>query len=314
MLKTAMIAAGSGGISALLSLGALAGSAGGAIVAYFTPLPLLLVGLGHGIIAASIAALSGVAMVALFGSVAAAGIYGGVHAFPSWLVVRQALARRQGPGEAAGEWQEIGSLLCLLAVLAAVAALAVALAGGGGAGVEQSVRKLLATVLGSSGAMLAEAQRAEIVERIVPLFIGASGATWVVMMVVNAVTAQAFLSRQGWNLRPSPKWSDLTLPDWMSWVLVASAVAALVSPGDAGYLARNLVLILAVPYFFLGLAVIHSLTRRLPSRGLLLTGFYVVLVIAFVAVSVAVAALGVIEQWGGVRRRFAGTGSTQGNE
>jgi hypothetical protein len=71
---------------------------------------------------------------------------------------------------------------------------------------------------------------------------------------------------------PTPNWSALTLPEWMSWPLVGTAVVALVSSGDVAYLAHNLVLIFAAPYFFLGLAVVHSLARLAPRKGFFVDG------------------------------------------
>jgi hypothetical protein len=47
---------------------------------------------------------------------------------------------------------------------------------------------------------------------------------------------------------------------------------------------------------------------------MLLAGFYVILGFAFPGVGVAVAALGVIEEWVGVRRRFAVAPPGQRNE
>jgi hypothetical protein len=79
-------------------------------------------------------------------------------------------------------------------------------------------------------------------------------------------------------------------------------------------MAHNLVLILAAPYFFLGLAVVHSLARLAPSKVFVLTTFYVALGVFFAFAGAAVVGLGVIEQWAGVRRRFVGAGPGQGSE
>lgn len=118
MVNGKMMAIGGGGLSAATSIAALSGSLAGAMFAYFTPLPLLAVGLGLGVSMVALAGVAGVALVGIFGGTAAAALYGGIHAFPSWLVVWQALLRR--PNAASGQpgWQPIGSVLCLLAMLA----------------------------------------------------------------------------------------------------------------------------------------------------------------------------------------------------
>ena len=63
-------------------------------------------------------------------------------------------------------------------------------------------------------------------------------------------------------------------------------------------------MILAVPYFFMGLSVIHALARRLTFPGTFLAAFYLVLIIS-VWIAVLVACVGAIEHWLGLRHRFA---------
>jgi len=109
----------------------------------------------------------------------------------------------------------------------------------------------------------------------------------------------------GRNLRPSPAYAETTLPQWVSWPLVAAAALSLVGSGDIQFLGRNLAMVLAVPFFFVGLAVVHALARRVAYKGLILISFYVVLVLSGWAM-VAVAGIGIAEQWFGVRNRFAG--------
>lgn len=312
MLKAGVIALGGGGLSAAASVAALFGTSGGVVFAYLAPLPLLLVGLGLGSGATAIATAAGILAVAVLGGVPAAGVYGGMHAFPSWLIVHQMLMQKPAGGGATS--RSVGSVLCWLAVVGGVIATVTAVVGRGEAGIEGSVRELLAGAASMAAPNLADVDRETFVGYLAPLFIGASGVTWMLMLVVNAVLAQAFLARRGWNLRPTPNWSALTLPEWMSWPLVGTAVVALVSSGDMEYLAHNLVLIFAAPYFFLGLAVVHSLARLTPRKGFVLTAFYVTLGLFLAFAGAAVVGLGVIEQWAGVRRRFVGPGPGQGSE
>ena len=314
MLKAGVIAFGGGGLSAAATVAALLGVSGGVVFAYLAPLPLLLVGLGLGSGAAAIATATGVLTVAVFGGVPAAGVYGGMHAFPSWLIVHQVLMHQPGGGVVTGTVRSVGTILCRLAVLGAGIAVVAALASRGEGGIEESVRTLLKAVASMAAPELSEPERDTFVGYLAPLFIGMSGFTWLLMLVVNGALAQGVLARRGWNLRPTPNWSALTLPQWMSWPLVGTAVVALVSSGDLEYLAHNLVLIFAAPYFFLGLAVVHSLAQRVRRQGLVLGAFYVSLGLFFTFAGVAVAGLGVIEQWAGVRRRFVGPGRGQGSE
>lgn len=312
MYKAGVIAFGGGSLSAAASVAALFGTPGGVVFAYLAPLPLLLVGLGLGTGATAIAAVTGVLAVAVFAGVPAASVYGGMHAFPSWLIVHQMLTQRSA-GDVAPS-RSVGSVLCWLAVVGGVIASVTAVMSRGEAGIEGSIRELLGAAVSMAAPDLASTDIETFVSYLTPLFIGVSGVTWMLMLVVNGVIAQSILARKGWNLMPTPAWSALTLPDWMSWPLVSAALVALVSSGDLEYLAHNLVLILAAPYFFLGLAVVHSLARHAPGKGFILTAFYLTLVLFLAFAGIAVIGLGVIEQWAGVRRRFVGAGPGQGSE
>lgn len=314
MQKTALIAIGGGGLSAAASMAGLFGSPGGFVLAYLAPLPLLMVGLGLGSAAALVAAMTGVVGVALLGGVTSAAVYGGMHAFPSWLLVRQALIRPPGPNEQASDWFPVGTVLCCLAVLAAAIAVATVVAGRGEAGIEESVKTLLETAVSMAAPTLAEADRQTLAAFLAPMFIGMTAVTWLLMMTINSVLAQGLLSRRGWALRPTPRWSDLALPDWISWLLVAAAAVAVFGSGDVEYLALNLVIIFAAPFFFQGLAVVHTLARPFPARGLVLAAFYVALVLFLLFVGAAVAAVGIVEQWVGIRARIAKAGPPQRSE
>jgi hypothetical protein len=312
MLQTAIIAAGGGAISALVALLALSGYPGGAVLAYLASLPLLLVGLGLGAAVLPLAAAIGIGLVAASAGIAAASVYGGLHVLPSWLVVRVALAKTSAGTNASGEWYSAGAVLCWLTGLAAILVLIGAISAWGN--VEGSVREVLRSALAIAASALDSGDRDRMVAQIAPFFLGGMGVMWVTMIAVNGVLAQSLLVRAGRNVRPSPRWSNLSLPDWISFALVGAALIGLVADGDLRYLGRNLVLVFLVPYFFVGLAVIHGLARRMPAPGLLLAGFYVILGFAFPGMGAAVAALGVIEEWVGVRRRVAVAPPGQGNE
>jgi len=311
MHKTALIAIGGGGLSAMASM---AGP-----LAYFTPLPLLLIGLSLGPMAGLVAATTGVAAVALLGGIGLAGTYGGMHALPSWLVVRLAVMQSPSQDGSTTTWYPIGSVPCCLAVLgAAIASLTMVLISGN-SGFETYIRDVLQPLAATFAEISLEGERQRlqelVVEYLASVFVGMLGINWLLMITVNGVLAQALLSRRGWALRPTPHWSELTLPDWMSWLLVAAAAVALVASGDLEYLALNLAIIFAAPFILLGLAVVHTLVRPFPARGFVLAAFYIALVVFFMAFAgVAVAGLGVIEQWVGIRSRLAKAGPPQRSE
>jgi Predicted membrane protein (DUF2232) len=305
MGKTALLAVGGGGLSGAAVLAALAGSPIGVVLMYLAPLPLLFVGLGFGSSAFGFAAAVGLAVAIAFGGFVGAGLYAGMHVIPSWLIVQQALRPRASSPDG---WQPIGQVLAALTLLIAFVVASTAWVGRGAQGIEGEVRQLLTAVGQIAAPGLGEADQQALADQLTPLFLGFSAITWLVMMIVNAGLAQSLLAARGWNRRPSPRWSQLRLPGWLDWVLVGTAATALVSSGDASFLARNILMVLLTPYFFVGLAVAHVIARRAPMPGLVLAAFYLVLLVFFLIAAGVVAALGVVEQWIGVRNRLAVAG------
>jgi len=300
MAKTVMLAVASGVASALLA--GLHGLPSGIFLAFLAPLPLLIVGLGSGLGAAAVAVGCGLVLFALFGGgLFAAGVYSGTHAIPSWLMVQQSLLRR--PTQDGGiEWSSAGSVISTLAVFGAMVVCGIA--SFWSPGIEDNVRGAVAEMAGALAQAGIDMPLAQVADVLVPLLFGTAGAMWVMVLAVNGVIAQGLLTRGGNNLRPTPRWSSLTLPNWLSWLLVGTAVPALIFDGDLGYLARNAFVILVAPYFFLGLAVVHDLRRRLSLPGIVLLVFYVLLIWLLALIGPVVASVGVLEQWVGVRRRF----------
>ena len=115
--------------------------------------------------------------------------------------------------------------------------------------------------------------------------------------------AQGLLAKGKKNLRPSPRLRELMLPEWPSWALVGSAALALIGTGEIGYLGRNLFIVFAVPYFFLGLSVVHVLASSLRFPAMLLALVYLV-TLATGWFALVIGGIGILEQWVGLRRRI----------
>ncbi len=322
MPREALVAVSAGLASAIATMAFLSGTFFALGFVYMAPLPMLMAGLAYGPRATTIAALAGVMAMGMFGGPVTAGIFTIVHALPTWVVVKLALMPRPGTqggtsgsdGSLAVHWMAPGHVISVMAVFAA-GLLVVAASVGGDAGLSGYVAEHLDLVLGQMAPDLDATNRARIASAMTPLFPGAVATSWLVMVAINSTVAQGSLVRLGFNRRPSPSYVGLELPGWMSWPLVGAAVLALAGTGEWEYMGRNLAMVLALPYFFLGLAVFHTLARQVAATKPLLVVFYLVIVISVWA-ALVVAGVGVIEQWFGLRGRIAssGSGNTPAND
>lgn len=312
MSRHLLIALG-GGASAILSIAFVTGSPAMLFLANLAPLPLFLVGFGYGPVAGTLAVLIGLALSGILGGLLTAGMFGLVHAVPSWLAFRQALMRRTA-ADGTVTWYPLGAVLCWLTAFAAALLVVVALLSHGqGDSFRGSVSWYLGQIVQILLPVVSDAERDRILAALVPFFPGSAVVMWLAVIAGNGMLALAILAKSGQNLRPRPNAGDAVLPDWISWLMVAAAAVALLGSGDLEYIGRNLAMITAVPFFVLGVAVVHVLARRVGVHQPLLVAFYVVLFM-FGWARMAVVGLGLIEQWVGVRRHFAATNPVREDE
>lgn len=265
---------------------------------FFAPLPLFAVGLGLGfaqVVVAAAAAL--VVSLLLDGWIGL--LYAGMSlVLPVALLVRQALLARPD-GRGGLEWYPGGGLAVWLAGIgAALVAISVLLAARGSPeGAEAWLRDALRRALEALGFFSEDAQLAAAVDVLAPLAPGIAVATWLLFLVVNAVLAQAMLTRRGKNLRPAVDLAMFQLPGWLPIAVAAALAIGLVAGGDLGFAGRNLVVVGLVPYFLMGIAVVHVISRSWPGRGFALAVFYVLLLLFSWPMSVLLMILGVLEHW-----------------
>ncbi|MEE9318280.1 MAG: DUF2232 domain-containing protein [Rhodospirillales bacterium] len=312
MPKDTLIALGAGVLAALAATAFLSRAPGALMLVYFADLPLFMAGFAFGPQAAAIGGAAGFMTAGLIGGGLAAGVFGIMQALPVWLVVRQLLLQRPaavaGSAEPDGqiEWYPIGDTLCWLTFFAAAMLVVMTLTSlTGDQGLSVLVSTNLDEILKGLAPHWDEEHRASMVAVIVPMLPGAIGVSWLVMTIVNATLAHGILTRLKKILRPSPAYAALDLPQWISWPLVLSALLALLGSGEMEYTGRNLAMILVVPFFFLGLAVVHTWARRVTYSGMVLAAFYLVLVLSGWA-TIVVAGIGMAELWVGLRHRMDG--------
>ncbi len=304
MQKNMLIAVGSGGLSAIASLAFLNGIPGALLFVYLATLPLFLVAFSLGTTSVSVASISGIATAGLLGGLITAIAYTLFNVVPAWFVSKQSLKSQQLE-DGSYNWYSIGNVLCSLAILCAALMVIGALefTSGSELSLQLTIEQALHEVFNIMFPAMSQLDMLNAINRLSSIFPGAMGSSWVVMTIVNAVLAQTIVVRMKCNIRPTPKFTLMELPQWAALPLIITAAAALVLGGEARYMAQNVSIILATPFFFLGLSVIHWAVRRVQFAAIVLTVFYIIMISSGWAL-ILVAGLGMIEQWAGVRSRF----------
>jgi hypothetical protein len=271
-----------------------------------TQLPLFVAGLWLGAGAAALAGLSGLLVLLAAGDLLGAAVFAALNAAPVVLLVRQALlARRRDDGVLV--WYPSGLLAVWLTALALLGLAAALLLLGGPQGLQSALEGVVAEALDR----LAErplANRDQIAEALALVIPGIVAASWMIMTIGNGVLAQGLLARFKANWRPSPDLAGLALPLWVP-VALGLAAAATAFGGPFGFVGINAMIALSVPLCLAGLAVLHVAVRRLPNPAMALIGFYT-LAGLFGWPFLAIAVLGLLENWLGLRRRLAPQGAS----
>jgi hypothetical protein len=313
----------SGVVAALLYLSVLTGSLGALILVYLVQLPLFGAGLSLGVKAVMVAGGTATIVTMASGGVLSGLLFFLAEALPPMLLVAQALRWREidraaevapvpgAPKDVA--WYPPGRLVLWLVGLGALAlVVATIMLSGGAEGFRGAMRGFLA---GQIGDLLdtapGPASRSDaMIEALTALFPAMAIASWLVMTTINGALAQGALARFGLNRRPSPDIAGLILPRWIGFVLAGALAIAVIGPGDLGYLGSNLAPLLGMAYVFAGLGVLHAVLRQRAGRIFILVPAYATLLLGWPVLLVA--ACGMIDQWFGLRQRFAATVPRQG--
>ncbi len=315
MTKPLIIATLAGAVSGMLFVALTFGSAFGMLFINFTHLPLFLVGLSLGTVAVAVAAVTSTAVVGATIGLGSVIPFAVAYAIPATLIVRQALLHRAA-ADGGVEWYPLGRVLGMLVCygLATFAIVFVIMAGG-----EEGLADVMRAALEETSALLFSAldaeQRLALVDHWSPALPGALIASWLVMLAINAALAQGALTRVGKNRRPSLDLGRIELPIGFAFALVASGALWTFADGGAAFVGQTLTIAIATPYLFLGLAVVHQVSRPWPGRRFALFMFYLLLLLLLgLPGIVLVAGLGLTDQLIGLRQRVAGAAPDKEDE
>ncbi len=311
MQRNILIAVAAGLVSAILLMSVL-WSPIGLFLALLAPLPLFAVGLGLGLGAAVAAAGTALGTAAAVAGFNLALVFLIADALPALMVVRFALMSRPGT-DGGAEWYPAGLLLTWISLYGAGVFTGLAVFTGTG---PDGLQALISTNVEGIRGFFAESQRNsprvdELIRSMKSIFPFLMTELWIFLMIVNGVLAQKILTTRSYNRRPAPDLRTLILPQWLAAAVVAAIAVALLGSDWLGFMAVNIALILCVPYFLVGLAVLHWVARSWPARKPILFAVYA-LVVFLGWPAIVLLGLGFAEHWMNLRERFGG--SSRGNE
>jgi hypothetical protein len=304
MARETVLAVVLGAAAGLLFLSLTSVSLLSILLVNLTQLPLFLAGLWLGPHAVAIAGAAGALGTFTATSLSGALLFLLAYAAPAAILSWQALRAREDEHGRVW-WYPAGYLVAWLIALGlgGLGVVALLLMGepGGMEGVVRAVLEpQLALMLGGENAERAR----ELAPAMAAIFPGIAATTWLAMTVMNGILAQRLLVWWKKNRRPTPGMAEIGLPFWVPVALAVALAAALLLPGTIGYLGRNALPVLTFGFFIAGLAVVHAMAARVSVARPMLAVVYALVLFVW-PFAVAVAVLGLIEQWAGLRRRLA---------
>jgi hypothetical protein len=318
MLMPIVVGLATGLVSAVLFASASTGTALGLFVLFFlSPFPVAVAGLGWGWPAATIATLVGTGLVAGVGTGRAAIFYaialGAPTAVLSYLLL---LSREIWSGESTAapsgvEWYPIGRTLALAAlwagVLAAIALLTTAPDLDGvrleiKRSIERMVKANLPVPSGPDGRSLGEAEINALTELMLATMPGIIASAWLSIAALNVWLAGHATRASGRLSRPWPDLAMISVPRGFP-LLFALAIGLTFLPDYLGLIASGFASAFFFIYALIGLAILHSVTRGMAARGLILAAVYLSLLLLNPISGLLIAMAGVAEPLSPLRRK-----------
>lgn len=316
-----LIGMSAGVASALLLISALKGQVGlGALLYMIAPLPLFLVGLGWGYVAAVAAALSSAIAYAILGSPTLGGFMLVSQGLPvAGLCYLTGLSRpiteagsdREADGTASVEWYPVGRLVAVAACIAAILPLVSFLLVGPSVDQQRTTLRphverflnLMHQQAKDGAAKPTDEQINGVTEVMVDLLPAASAIGWLMSLLLSFWLAARITRMSGRLARPWPDLAMMRFPAIVPLALAASVVLTFAS-GPAGVAGRVFAAALGFSYLLLGLAVLHVITRGNAFRPALLGAAYFALILPGGLAPLAYLMLGLCDSIFKIRNRF----------
>ena len=268
--KHALIAGGAAAVAffGVLHLGL------GSFFLFFPSLPLFYVGLSRGGPVTLTASLIGALIVGLIGTPAIGGAFFLIIGLPSWYFASRALRLQLGSKPEDNRWYPIGDILLMLTIAACVflSLITAQLAMG-----EENLPTLLGNYMRTAFAPLKDELGAGI-ELLAAhwafLTLAVTVWVWGIALFAHAWFAQKLLQKKHRHIRPNLSIEPFTIPSWTLPLLGICALASLIGGESLEFLGKALLIVLALPYFFLGIALTHRASYHWPNRRIFLFIIY----------------------------------------
>jgi Predicted membrane protein (DUF2232) len=317
MTQILLIGVGAGTAAALM-FGALTSGVGFSVVLfYLAPLPIMIVAVGWSQWAGLTAALAAAALIGgAFGFFFFATFVVSIGAPAWWLGYLALLGRPVANGGAPHmEWYPPGRLvLWAAAVGAAVVVGALATFGGDEATIRHGLRSALEQILrlqtgapDDAPSQLPGIQDADrVIEILVSVLPGAAAVIAAITLTGNLWLAGQVVKLSGRLRRPWPDLNALSFPPLVVG-LYGALLAGAFLPDLAGLAASVFAATLTVAFAMIGFAVLHTATRHMRGRAVVLSGAYACVVFLIWPV-VVMTLVGVAETLFGLRGRLSRRG------
>lgn len=308
MQRSLLIGLAAGLASAALFASATAGHPVGRLLIFFlAPLPAFLAGLGWGTLAAAVSTVAATAGAAALLGWRSALVVLLSQGLPVTALCHLAQLGRPAPlhngqaGVAAVEWYPVGRMIAWSVAMAGIIAFGTMLLL---APDLDSMRKLLRELIeklflqqlpGLKDRKLTDEEIAALTEVTLYAFPATTAVSWLGGLLLNFYLSGRITLASGRLPRPWPDLAAITYPRGFGLGLALSLAIVTLSTGYPALLASGFAGAFFLAYLFLGLAIIHYVTRGKPARPLILASTYLTFFLLNTWAGLAIALLAVLE-------------------
>jgi hypothetical protein len=282
MVQLLLIGIGIGAAAALLFASAISGSLLSIFLFYLSPLPILIAAIGWSHWAALVAAFFGAVGLALvLGMFFFLAFLIGVGLPAWWLGYLALLARPNEAGDRL-DWYPPGNLVVWAALLGALVVVAALPSFGTDeaslratlkSGVERMLRMDMRTPSNAPLDLPGRPDLNRVIEILILVIPPAAAVFATLTNTLNLWLAGRIIRVSNRLKRPWPDLSAMTFPPYAPLLIAVAAIGSFFS-GPVGIVSGVFAASLLMAYALLGLAVLHSITRGMDSRGFVLAGVY----------------------------------------